>query len=298
MNVADVKKAAKQSGLLENIFDEIRIVDPIKKIILDYDNGSEIDTGISCFDFWKKGEFCERCVSLRSLAEDKSYVKFGYIKDSFYMVITAPFVLDGRKIVFEFIKNITESIVIDSVVGPRIINQEINDLINMISIKALKDSVTGLYNRRYIDERLPIELINTALGEQAISIIMIDIDNFKKINDEHGHLAGDKALETIGGILKNNLLRGSDWVARFGGEEFIACLPGADLKKAVDIAETMRKAIEEVIVSYGDEKISFSASFGVISLKPNVACRAVDVLQAVDEMLYRAKVNGRNRVES
>ena len=230
--------------------------------------------------------------------EGKSYVKFGYIDDSFYMVITAPFVLDGRKVVFEFMKNITENIIIDSVVGASGVEPGIKDLIENINIKALKDSVTGLYNRRYIDERLPIELINTALGEQSISIIMLDMDNFKRINDEYGHLAGDKALHTIGSILKNNLLRGSDWVARFGGEEFVACLPGADLKKAVDIAEKMRKDIETAIVHYGEEEISFSASFGVISLKSNMTCRAVDVLKAADEMLYRAKENGRNRVES
>ncbi len=159
------------------------------------------------------------------------------------------------------------------------------------------DPLTEINNRRYIMEKLPVDLINSALSSNELSIIMADIDFFKKINDNYGHIAGDHTLKVVAKALSRCIKRDSDWIARFGGEEFLICMPDAGIDIAVIAAENMRKALEKLVISDGKNEFNVTASFGVYCYNPSENVSADDLIKRADEKLYLAKTNGRNRVE-
>jgi len=158
------------------------------------------------------------------------------------------------------------------------------------------DSLTGLYNRRVILQRLNERIKYVRRYGEELSLIMLDIDHFKKVNDQYGHLIGDGVLEEIAVLVQRNI-RGTDDVGRYGGEEFIIILLKTGLSSAVDVAERVRKAIEAVEMKDSEGNVfSVTVSEGVSSYK-----RAEDersLISRADGALYRAKENGRNRVEA
>ncbi|MGB7548844.1 MAG: diguanylate cyclase [Terracidiphilus sp.] len=154
------------------------------------------------------------------------------------------------------------------------------------------DGLTGLWNHRIIMDRLRGEVERSRRDGTPVSVILADLDHFKKINDTFGHTAGDMVLKEISAILQN-LVRSYDWAGRYGGEEFLLVLPGASLEGARLRAEQMRKAIEDAGPISGGKTIQTTASFGVVSGFPS---DYEAMIQSADEALYRAKNSGRNCV--
>ncbi len=179
---------------------------------------------------------------------------------------------------------------------------------NVISNELLKyigltDSLTGVYNRRYIDRRLLEEIARARRHDTQLSCLYLDIDHFKQINDRLGHLAGDEVLREVASRIKAEL-RQSDCLARFGGEEFVALLSNADLASAVMVAERIRQSIDEAGFEIAHANpIHVSVSIGVATLTATDRSEAIEpvALQLVakaDHALYEAKEGGRNRVVS
>ena len=161
----------------------------------------------------------------------------------------------------------------------------------------LKDTLTGLYNRRYIDEFLPAALSAAYDRGQPLSLIFADIDQFKLVNDNHGHIAGDLALQHVAGLLQRKIRQTDCWVARYGGDAFIICLPGVDNAAAQRIANRLRVAIMCERFPLEDGAINLTCSFGVQSVEKNdFQLSALMLLHHADEKLYRAKHAGRNTV--
>jgi diguanylate cyclase (GGDEF)-like protein len=166
---------------------------------------------------------------------------------------------------------------------------------------ALQDPLTGLYNRRMLEERLDAELASAKRHDRLVAILMVDIDRFKAVNDQHGHLAGDEALRMVARTLRATI-RQEDFVARFGGEEFVVVAPETGLDGARQLGERIRHAVERSRCVWQDHELSVTVSVGVtVSLLPaeflpgETARQLVDV---ADRALYRAKDGGRNRVEA
>ncbi|NTW59527.1 MAG: GGDEF domain-containing protein [Nitrospirae bacterium] len=155
------------------------------------------------------------------------------------------------------------------------------------------DPLTNCYNRRALDSFIENDIAYAQRNRKDLSIIMLDIDNFKGINDTYGHLAGDAVLREISTMLPT-LVRKSDYLARYGGEEFVLVLPDSSLYHAVQLADKIRKTIERRSVRFEDKSITFTASFGVACLE-NKTDR-VSLLKEADERMYRAKATGKNRV--
>jgi diguanylate cyclase (GGDEF)-like protein len=179
---------------------------------------------------------------------------------------------------------------------------------NVISNELLKyigltDALTGVYNRRYIDRRLPEEIARARRHAHSLSCLYLDIDHFKKINDTLGHLAGDDVLREIATRIKAEL-RQSDTLARFGGEEFVALLSEADLTDAIMVAERIRASIANVPFEIAHANpIHVTASIGVATLTTTDRAEAIEgialqLLAKADHALYEAKEGGRNRVIS
>lgn len=162
---------------------------------------------------------------------------------------------------------------------------------------AVRDGLTNLYNHRYFYERLAEEWGRARRYGQPISIILLDIDHFKKINDSYGHLTGDMALREIAKMLKKHV-RIVDVVARYGGEEFAIMLPETVKEEALPVAERIRKDVESTAFKGEKETIRFTVSAGVEDTKNTHVKKPDDVVRLADEKLYKAKNSGRNRVVS
>ena len=156
------------------------------------------------------------------------------------------------------------------------------------------DGLTNLYNRRYMEQRLDKELSYARRFHHPLSIFMVDIDWFKKLNDTYGHPAGDFVLRTVSDMF-TKALREYDIVARYGGEEFAVILPSTPRSKAASIAERLRASVAEQDVSHQGQLIPVSVSVGVATY-PEDGQSSEDLISRADKALYRAKRSGRNRV--
>ena len=163
---------------------------------------------------------------------------------------------------------------------------------------AVTDGLTGLYNHRYFQEKLDSEVLRAERFNTPMSLLMLDVDYFKKFNDTHGHPAGDEVLKRMAFLLVENV-REVDTVARYGGEEFVIILPQTDKAQAMAVAEKIRSIVEET--KFPNEQTQpggqLTTSIGVGSL-PDDGHTAADILHKADDALYSAKETGRNRVES
>ncbi len=160
--------------------------------------------------------------------------------------------------------------------------------------QSIRDPLTGLYNRRYLEETLSRELILAERHVHPVSLIMGDLDHFKAVNDYYGHLGGDEVLRSFGELMKNNA-RGSDIYCRYGGEEFLLVLPQMAKSNAVERAEQLCTAMAATPVLFGDTAIAVTASFGVAAF-PQDGRTGDELIAAADTALYTAKAAGRNRV--
>ncbi|MDZ4019217.1 GGDEF domain-containing protein [Pseudomonas sichuanensis] len=160
--------------------------------------------------------------------------------------------------------------------------------------KAMIDPLTGLPNRAAWSERVDQEVLDWHENGGHLAMAILDLDHFKRINDGYGHLAGDKVLKIVADQLRKRL-RGRDFIARFGGEEFVLLLPQTSPPAAVQVAEALRAAIEACPFHFKGERVVITTSIGLSAFRPGE--RGDQVLKRADEALYRAKDKGRNRVE-
>ncbi|MDD3663336.1 MAG: GGDEF domain-containing protein [Candidatus Pacebacteria bacterium] len=157
------------------------------------------------------------------------------------------------------------------------------------------DGLTGCYNRKYITDYLETEIKRCKTLEIPLSIIIFDLDFFKTINDTYGHLAGDYILKETVRLIKDNVLRASDIIGRYGGEEFCIVVNEAGIKTAQEVAQRVRKAIEKNIYRYDDIKIKITISAGTSELNKKVDS-VKQLIDEADKKLYQAKRDGRNRI--
>jgi diguanylate cyclase (GGDEF)-like protein len=171
---------------------------------------------------------------------------------------------------------------------------EIDRLHRQASDQANRDALTGLYNRRYLDSTLERELARCKREGRPLSLMMMDLDHFKQVNDTYGHQGGDEILKEIGALLASHA-RAGDIACRYGGEEFTLLLPNMPLDAAMERAEQLRAEFAAMAVRFGEFAIRSTLSIG-IAVYPEHGKLPDELTQRADLALYRAKAEGRNRV--
>jgi len=161
---------------------------------------------------------------------------------------------------------------------------------------ALRDPLTRLFNKRYLLDRLDSELKFAHRHSTALSVLMIDVDHFKELNDRHGHLAGDAVLAHLGTVLQR-AVRNEDILARFGGEELMIVLRATGIEQAAATGERLRRLVEGTVTRYRGRELSATISVGAAGIPAAKYETVEQLLEAADQALYRAKRDGRNRVE-
>jgi diguanylate cyclase (GGDEF)-like protein/PAS domain S-box-containing protein len=162
--------------------------------------------------------------------------------------------------------------------------------------QAIRDPLTGLYNRRYLDETLERELARAARENYPVSFMISDIDHFKKINDTYGHHAGDMVLKNLAAQLTSNA-RVGDIICRYGGEEFLVILPDVSMEIAYQIAERSRKAFQDSKIVLEDIEVQATLSCGIATY-PQSGIKSAELIASADKAMYQAKSQGRNRVST
>ncbi len=170
-------------------------------------------------------------------------------------------------------------------------NKELQQLVNV-------DGLTGIANRRYMDQFLRVEFSRSIRYQQPLSYILSDIDFFKPYNDHYGHLEGDDCLKKVARAMAKTCKRSSDLVARYGGEEFAIVLPDTPADEAEKIAEKIRTAVEALAIQHQTSAVSevCTLSLGVVTYQPKQGDKVDAMIEQADEALYQAKASGRNRV--
>ena len=161
--------------------------------------------------------------------------------------------------------------------------------------KAHMDPLTGIYNKRALTNKGPEAIKRAKLLDESLSVIVFDIDHFKQVNDTYGHAAGDYVIKELSQVIKNGVIRGADFFARFGGEEFTLILAGSSQQQALEVAERARSKVEHHPFTFEGTTMPIRISLGVCSLSTDISSWD-DIFKRADEALYRAKQNGRNQV--
>ncbi len=162
--------------------------------------------------------------------------------------------------------------------------------------QTIRDPLTNMFNRRYMEETLEREILRAKRKEDHIGVIMLDIDHFKSFNDNYGHQAGDVLLAALGNFLQNHV-RGEDVACRYGGEEFILVMPGAELEPTQKRAQDLIEKVKFLSVAHQGQSLGTISMSAGIAVYPTNGNTAESLVQSADQALYRAKVKGRNRVE-
>jgi len=175
--------------------------------------------------------------------------------------------------------------------------EQLQSALDRLKILAVTDALTGCHNRLAFTQRYPDAVSHAQRYGRSLSLVFCDVDRFKAINDEHGHPVGDEVLAAVGHCLRDALRASSDWVVRYGGEEFLLVLPETPLDQAIEVAERVRQHIEEQLkIALADgRRLYVTASLGVAEYRSGEG--AEQLLTRADAQLYAAKQAGRNQVQ-
>ena len=179
------------------------------------------------------------------------------------------------------------------------LEKSLKDAYEKIRLLSITDKLTGCYNRTYMDEYLAKEIARATRYHRPLSLVMADIDYFKRVNDTYGHQAGDLILKNFVLSMREGLRKDVDWIARYGGEEFLMVMPETNFKNAMSSAERLRRIVSERLTPYNEKEIRITASFGVVGFDPSEKIKNIPyeaIIDQADKALYQAKDEGRNRV--
>lgn len=279
---------------LSQVFDFIRMVDPMKKKVITFFDNQKYESSFSCSDFWNQNKICDNCIALQCITEKEMFFKLQSNSSGIYLACALPLQQGDNILAAELFKDVTESLKADDN-NPE---DSLLDIIHTLNNLHIIDNLTSIYNRYFITERLPTDIMRCTMENKPISIILADIDFFKKVNDTHGHLAGDQVLKAFSELLAEQAGEAQGWAARYGGEEFLVCLSGMDGDATVALAESMRMKTEALCIFYKDIPIQITSSFGVLTVQHPQEYTSEALIEKVDQLLYQAKNSGRNRVAS
>ena len=294
MDLAQVLK--DRFSVLLNFCDNIRIVNPLSKQVISIDNETKeitVQKG-TCYHCINKSSVCHNCVSYRSYLYNDTFVKIERLEDNRPLrIISSPIKIRSKTYVVEILKEIDYN---RAGVEDDELNESISSIMDELNMKVITDDLTGVYNRRFINERVTVDIFKQTKSEKSYIMAMGDIDFFKSINDKYGHLAGDLVLMEVAKIINEDVKEQSGWTGRYGGEEFLFVYYNKSLEEVKKHVELIRKKIEEKVFLYGDYEIKVTASFGIAEFTHKYD-DAKKFVEEVDKQLYKAKDNGRNRIE-
>ena len=282
-----IQQIIQEITAYDQMYDLIRIVDPIQKKVLRYEHDAWTTEPGYCYDAYQEGHICKNCVSIRAFQTNRTSIKTQFFKDKLHMVTSVPVIFEGRKVVFELFKDINDS---SDLLQAEL--KEMQKLIQKTNELMITDALTNIYNRRFIDERLPVDFAIHQTNHTEAQLIILDIDYFKHVNDQYGHLMGDKVLKDVARLMKQ-VYSTTEIIARYGGEEFLIYDP-RPIEESLKSLNLLRNTIEQYPFVFEDKVIHITISAGLYTVSQDSPEEAIN---QADRNLYLAKNKGRNRIE-
>ncbi len=277
-----------------DLFEIVRLVDPMTKAVYRFcDRSTQMGTG-TCYHFWKNGVACENCISARAVQTMSSQTKFEYDGENLYLVMVTPMTFDGKTYALELLRNVTGEQLLDMMNLPP---EAVQTMLQKKNRALIEDPLTGVFNRRFLSERLPGEAYRALQEHRRFGLVLVDVDNFKAFNDTHGHTTGDLALRHVAQVIKSQIRDQMDWCARYGGEEFLVYIDDVSREIFDRIAERLISAFASNPLVVGEAKYPLTISAGAKWFAEVPAVYEEKVLiDPVDRALYEAKATGKNKV--
>lgn len=281
-NLAQVEESIRS---MSEIFDVVRLVDPIAMVVYTIEDGELCAEQNGCFHVWNKTGRCDNCISSKCFLANKRFSKFEFIDKDVYHVVAKPVVIEGKRYVLEVVTESDDDVLL-SAFGD-------NDFVDRIcdfNRKIYEDELTGLQNRRFINERFPL-MVDRAQAEGAsLAVVMIDVDDFKRVNDTHGHLEGDRTLMFVADVLRQAFRPGeNDIVARYGGDEFLVALWGLDHAEV----EKRLSAVPAALAARTDQITVSMGAYLPAASELNLSDAAL-LVERADDVMYSIKTAGKN----
>jgi len=273
----------------EKLYEITRIVNPMKKEVLFYENKEWKIQKEPCYSFWGYDAPCANCTSMRAINTNKNTFKIQYQLDKSYTVISIPTTIAGVPVALELLSDATDSI---DMVNETI--SEMKKIIEKTNELTIKDGLTKIYNRKFIDEQLPFQISQVGNKKNPSFVVMGDIDYFKVVNDTYGHQVGDEVLKKVAEILSSEFSV-DGWSARYGGEEFLLFFSNVPVKQAIETITRIKDQIEAFEFKVNNKKFSITASFGMAQIE--LGDTPSSLIHKADDLMYLAKNSGRNCIK-
>ena len=259
---SDIHRFLHDQGVFSDIFDVIRVVDPLSGKVFEYEDRILARTGEACMDLLGNEERCMNCSSARAFHSNEQVMKFEYAGDEVFVVISVPMKYEGQQLVVELIRNITRSTKGDLEESAH--NEELMSFINNLNASASIDALTGLKNRPFIDSHFTDILQKYVSNGTTLSIAMIGFDCWS-LSGVYGNTCAELILSSVGGIIPTFIRSESDIAARFEDEKILICFPSLSAEECLDVCGRIRDRIEETVVNYRGQPVHETVSVGIAS---------------------------------
>ena len=281
----------KKLSFFHQMYDAVRLVDPVEKRILKYSSRCAEKTDRICYAYWQNGHICDNCISIRAYRKRKSFIKLECAPQKIMLVTALPIESAEKPVILELLKDTTDTMLIGS--GEYEKGRKFYAAVKEFNRMVIRDGLTSIYNRRFLNDRLPADISASVLRKEQLSVIFLDINSLKSINDTFGHAAGDQIIQMSAKIIQSCIRQDSDWTARYGGDEFFVCLNHAGNQEATQIARRIQDKFENSVFSANGKNVKISVSLGIVTM-PEQGCTADDLIRLSDRKMYEEKK--RNRV--
>lgn len=270
------------------IYDQYRFVDPITSNVYVLQDGKVIlSDEAPCYKTWRRDGPCANCISRRACRDQTQYFKLEYVDDRVLMIISKPVVVNERQFSLELLRDVTDSMVVHDACYHNHEQMKIAELIEKVNYLSISDVFTGLYNNAYMKNKM--SALVCGMYTTPFSILILDIDLFKHVNDCHGHLAGDAVILTIAASFKKYSALAGCSIGRMGGDEFCFILEDCDLPKANAYAQEIAQSIHSHHYEGRAGDFQVEVSIGVGEYDPGEELTAF--IERVDCALYDEKHN-------
>lgn len=266
-------------------FEHYRLVDTETYRVHDYKDGRLAPSGEACYGCWGHDRPCANCVSRLAVRENRQVVKLETMGRRIFLIVTMPFESEGRKLALELARDVTDDLMVADIETED--NITAVDLVDRINELTTRHPSTGLLRKEYAERELE-KLVDGWDGVSPTTLSILDIDHFKQVNDEHGHLAGDEVLAHVSRMLLECAQKGGGWASRIGGDEFMLALPGVPEECARTLIDDLLAGIEGRGLDDCGKPITVTASCGTARLEARHGSWR-ELFAEADRAMYDAK---------
>ena len=269
-------------SFIENLYDNIRIINPINNKVFDIKSENLNILEGQCYDIWKRGKVCDNCISMQAYNEKETCVKIESYTNKVILIIANPIYIKGHLYVVEILKDISNEAIEDNY------NLDIDNNLEKFNENVMKDKLTGFYNRKYINQILPVDINNSIIEEYPLSLIIIEIENLNSIEEKFGTDIKKDIFKNICNKMKHINIEGLSWIALYDEKQIFIELKYIDKNKAIKICVKIIYILKSNLRTYDSLEIGVNFNFGVYCTIDQ-KIQSNNFIEEINKKLFRAK---------